>query len=284
MKITDAEITKFLRQADEKEVRPGTLTAYRGDLLHLQRYMNGRDVTKSLMIEYKEYLAKNYKTETANRRLRTARQFLKLNGEQETIVKPVPVKRNLTPENLMTLSDFERMLRYADKLERPRERAIMETLAGTGIRFNELQYLTYEAVKAGVMTVQNKGAIRDVPLQPVKKILLAYCKEQGITAGVIFRTNRGNPISNSQLSRELKHIAGQARVNKKKIHPHNFRHLFSVHYLEAGGDVMELKNILGHQSLDTTSIYTRMTAKQLGQKMTANSILNKLKKKRKGKA
>ena len=84
MKITDVSIEKFLKVTNEKEVRPGTLTAYRGDLLHLQRYMNGRDITKSLMIEYKEYLAKNYKTETANRRLRTARQFLKLNGEQET--------------------------------------------------------------------------------------------------------------------------------------------------------------------------------------------------------
>lgn len=283
MKITDVSIEKFLKVTNEKEVRPNTLTAYRGDLQHLQKYMNGRDVTKSLMIDYKEYLAANYKTETANRRLRTARQFLKLNGEQETAVRPVPVKRNMTPENLMTLSDFERMLRYADKLERPKEKAIMETLAGTGIRFNELQFVTCEALKAGAMTVINKGAVRDVPLQPVKKILTAYCKENGITEGVIFRTNRGNPISNSQLSRELKKIAGAARVNKKKIHPHNFRHLFSVHYLEAGGDVMELKNILGHQSLDTTSIYTRMTARQLGAKMEANSILKKVQKKRRAK-
>ena len=283
MKVTDIVITKFLKAADEKEVRPNTITAYKGDLLHLQKYMDGREVTKALMIEYKDYLAKNYKTETANRRLRTARQLLKLNGEPESIVKPVPVKRNLTPENIMTLSDFERMLRYADKLNRPRERAIMETLAGTGIRFNELQFVTAEALKAGVMTVINKGAIRDVPLQPVKKILQNFCREQGITEGIIFRTRHGNPISNSQLSRELKKIAGAARVSKARIHPHGFRHLFAVNYLESGGDVMELKNILGHQSLDTTSIYTRLTAKQLGAKMQAHNILNKLQKKRKGK-
>ena len=282
MKVTDIAITKFLKAADEKEVRPNTITAYKGDLLHLQKYMDGREVTKALMIEYKDYLAKNYKTETANRRLRTARQLLKLNGEPESIVKPVPVKRNLTPENIMTLSDFERMLRYADKLNRPQARAIMETLAGTGIRFNELQFVTAEALKAGVMTVINKGAIRDVPLQPVKKILQNYCREQGITEGIIFRTRHGNPISNSQLSRELKKIAGAARVSKARIHPHGFRHLFAVNYLESGGDVMELKNILGHQSLDTTSIYTRLTAKQLGAKMQAHNVLTKLQKKRKG--
>ena len=279
MKITKESAAEFLNMVQQREVSRNTLTAYKQDLNTLLAFAGDRELTKDLMLQYKEYLATNYKTETANRRLRTARQYLATGGEAAAAVKPVPVKRNLTPENLMTISDFERMLRYADKLNRPRERAIMETLVGTGIRFNELQYVTVEAVKAGVMTVTNKGAVRDVPLQPVKKILLAYCKEQGITSGTIFQTRCGNPISNSQLSRELKHIAGAARVSKARIHPHNFRHLFAVHYLEAGGNTMELKNILGHQNLDTTSIYTRLTAKQLGAKMAANSILNTLQKK-----
>ena len=273
MKITNESIEKFLQMETEKEVRPNTLTAYRTDLRTLQKFMDGRDVTKKLMIDYKEYLTANYKTETSNRRLRTARQFLIESGKQEAVVKPVPVKRNLTPENVMTVSDFDRMLRYAEKLGRTREKAIMQVMAGTGIRFNELQFVTVEAVKAGVMTVVNKGSIRDIPLAPVKKILQSYCKEQGIREGVIFRTRFDNPISNSQLSRELKYIAGQARVNKKRIHPHSFRHLFAIYYLESGGDVMELKNVLGHRSLETTSIYTRLTAKQLGQKMMQNSLL-----------
>ena len=280
MKITNESIEKFLQMETEKEVRPNTLTAYRTDLRTLQKFMDGRDVTKKLMIDYKEYLTANYKTETCNRRLRTARQFLKENGKQEAVVKPVPVKRNLTPENIMTVSDLDRMLRYADKLGRTQAKAIMQVIAGTGIRFNELQFLTVEAVQAGFMTVTNKGSVRDIPLAPVKKILQSYCKEQGIHEGVIFLTRFGNPISNSQLSRELKYIAGQARVNKKRIHPHSFRHLFAVHYLE-NGDVMELKNILGHRSLETTSIYTRLTPKQLGQKMMQNSLLNRKKTKRK---
>ncbi len=279
MKITREAITDFLGMIQQREVSRNTMTAYKQDLNALLQYAGDRELTKETMLQYKEYLASHYKTETANRRLRTARQFLNMGGQVSSAVKPIPVKRNLTPENLMTLSDFERMLRYADKLNRPRERAIMETLVGTGIRFNELQFITYEAVKTGVVTVQNKGAVRDVPLQPVKKILLNYCKENGITTGVIFRTRYGNPISNSQLSRELKKIAGAGRVSKARIHPHGFRHLFAVNYLESGGNTMELKNILGHQSLETTSIYTRLTAKQLGAKMTATSILNKLKKK-----
>lgn len=275
MIITEKSIENFLQTETEKEVRPNTLTAYRTDLKSLQTFLDGREITKKLMIAYKEHLSQNYRTETANRRLRTARMFLKMNGLQDAVVKPVPVKRNLTPENMMTVADFDRMLRYADKLNRPREKVIMQVFAGTGIRFNELQFLTVEAVKSGVMTVTNKGSIRDIPLQPVKKLLQTYCKENGITTGVIFKTRYGNPISNSQLSRELKYIAGMGRVSKKRIHPHAFRHLFAIYYLEAGGDVMELKNVLGHRSLETTSIYTRLTAKQLGQKMQKNSLLNR---------
>ena len=280
MKINKESITKFLTKVADREVSRNTLTAYRQDLTALLNFVGQDELTKEIMLQYKDYLAANYKTETANRRLRTARQYLTDGGDAAAAVKPVTVKRNMTPENLMTLSDFERMLRYADKLNRPQARAIMETLAATGIRFNELQFITLSAVKAGAATVTNKGAIRDVPLQPVKKILLNYCKEHEIQDGIIFKTRHGNPISNSQLSRELKAIAGAARVSKKRIHPHGFRHLFALNYLESGGDVMELKNILGHQSLDTTSIYTRMTAKQLGQRMAATSILNKVQKKK----
>ena len=160
MKITNDFIKEFLLVEVEKEVRPNTLKAYKADLECLQAFMDGRDVTKKLMMEYKEHLSQNYRTETANRRLRTARQLLTMNGLQDAVVKPIPVKRNLTPGNLMTVSDFDRMLRYADKLNRPREKVIMEVIAGTGIRFNELQFLTVETLKAGVMTVTNKGSIR----------------------------------------------------------------------------------------------------------------------------
>ena len=279
MKITKETIADFMEIVRQREVGKNTLTAYEQDLNFLRMFAGERELTKDLMIQYKEHLSKCYKTETANRRLRTARQFLRQNGEQDAVVKPVTVKRNLTPENLMTVTDFERVIRYADKLGRKQAKAIMETLAGTGIRFNELQFVTVETVKAGVMTVENKGAIRDVPItRQVKKMLQAYCKEAGITSGLIFKTRNGTAISNSQLSRELKAIAGKARVNKARIHPHGFRHLFAVHYLESGGAITELKDILGHTSLETTSIYTRLTAKQLGAKMEKASILDTIKK------
>jgi integrase/recombinase XerD len=266
----------FLTAYREKEVAINTIKTYRGDLNALLHFIGSRELSKETMIEYKAHLAGKYKPETSNHRLRTANLFVKFLGRQECSVKPIPVKRNLTPENLMALSDFERMLRYAAKRNRPRTYAIMETLAGTGIRFAELKFITVETLRAGKATVTNKNVVRDVPLAAVKKELTAYCKENRITQGVIFKTRNGTPISNSQVARDLKKIAGAARVNKAKIHPHAFRHLFAINFLASGGELTDLQNILGHKSLDTTSIYTRVTAKKLGQEMAATSILKKI--------
>lgn len=282
MVITEDLINQFIKAWQSKEVAANTVKSYAGDLKALCIYMDGKEVTRDKMLEYKTYLAGKYKTETANHRLRTANLFYKFSHFDGMEVKPVPVKRNLTPDNLMNISDLDRVLRYADKRNRQQTYAIIETLVGTGIRFSELKYITVEAVKAGKATVENKGAIRDVPLAAVKKILLTYCQDHSIKTGIIFRTRNGTPISNSQLSRDLKSIAGHARVNKKKIHPHAFRHLFAINFLQSGGVLTALKDILGHKSLDTTSIYTRTTAKQLGQEMAATSILKHIKQKGRG--
>ena len=277
MIITHDHVETFLEAWRQKEVAENTIKTYRGDLAALILFLDGREVTKDIMIDYKAQLQDGKKPETANHRLRTANllfRFLKLDGCN---VKPVRVKQNLTPENLMTVSDLERLLRYAAKRKRPQLYAMIETLVATGIRFSELRHITVEALKRGKATVDNKGTVRDVPLAAVKKELTSFCREQHITSGIIFRTRNGTPISNSQASRDLKRVAGAARVNKAKIHPHAFRHLFAINFLASGGNVMDLKNILGHKSLDTTSIYTRVTPKQLGAHMAATSILKKIK-------
>ena len=60
----------------------------------------------------------------------------------------------------------------------------------------------------------------------------------------------------------LKKVAGMCRgIKIDKVHPHSFRHLFAIKFMQEGGDISELKDILGHSSIDTTAIYTRTTSK-----------------------
>lgn len=279
-KVTPETVADFIqsritRAAEkEKELSQNTLEAYKADMGTMQGYFAGKKITRGSMKDYRAYLEENFKPQSVNRKIRTANQYVEYAG-LDAKVQNVRLVRNATYEDVMTAVDLRRMFRYADKLGRPREKAIMETLVATGIRFGELKYFTYEAVKAGHVTVENKGSRREIAMpQQLRKLLKAYCKEAGITSGIIFRTRTGKPVTNPQFWRSIKQIAGQARVKKSKIHAHSFRHLFAINYLQKGGNVLDLQNMLGHKRLETTAIYTRTTTKELGRKMTDTCILD----------
>lgn len=278
--ITPETIKEFseariaIAASKEKELSPGTINAYRIDLTVLEKFLDGEPVTREKMKSYREYLEAHYKPETTNHKIRTANMYLRWAGIDATI-QNIRLVRNATFENVMTPADLRRMLRYADKLGDIRTKAIMETLVGTGIRIGELKFFTVEAVKEKHVIVDNKGSRRNIAMpKQVVQLLKRYCKAAGITSGVIFRTKRGKPITNSQLWVSLKRIAGAARVKKSKIHAHSFRHLFAINYLNRGGNILDLKEILGHKSLETTTIYTRTTTKELRRKMSETCILD----------
>jgi site-specific recombinase XerD len=280
--ITPETIKEFseariaIAASKDKELSQGTLKSYRVDLTTLEDFLAGEPVTREKMKAYRDYLEAHYKPESTNHKIRTANMYLRWAGIDATI-QNIRLVRDATFENVMTPADLRRMLRYADKLGDIRTKAIMETLVGTGIRIGELKFFTVDAVKEKHVIVDNKGSRRSIAIpKQVIQLLKQYCKKAGITSGVIFRTKRGKPISNPQLWRSMQKIAGAARVKKSKIHAHSFRHLFAINYLNRGGNILDLKEILGHRSLETTTIYTRTTTKELRRKMSETCILDEM--------
>ena len=89
--------------------------------------------------------------------------------------------------------------------------------------------------------------------QSLMKELREYAKSKGITEESIFT------IPYHQIYLGLKVVAGAAKVKKSKVHPHAFRHYFRFRYVEKGGNIAQLSDILGHGSIDTTRVYTRGT-------------------------
>ena len=95
-----------------------------------------------------------------------------------------------------------------------------------------------------------------------------YCRENKIKTGPIFKGEKQEKIIASTIWRQMKKIAGAARVNKKKVHAHSFRHLFAIVFLNEFNDsITELADILGHNSLETTRVYTRSTNSQKKSKL-----------------
>lgn len=153
-------------------------------------------------------------------------------------------------------ADFDRLLRVADE----RMKTILLTFYGTGIRVSELRYFTAEGVRSGRITVDNKGKVRTVFLDPsTKTILLDYCEKRKIKSGVIFRNRLGAALSRSYIWRSMKQAAKKAGVELKKVFPHNLRHLFAVERYKADRDIETLRLDMGHSLIATTQRYLKET-------------------------
>ena len=105
--------------------------------------------------------------------------------------------------------------------------------------------------------VFSKGKQREIYLPDcLIEELRNYCGSRNLTEGVIFRGNSALPITRVSVYKMFLSIAEAAGVPKEKAHPHSFRHLFAVTYMEHYGNLPELADILGHSSVNTTRIYT----------------------------
>lgn len=298
MKIDElkAKTEEYLTDLQDSEKARNTVISYRTDLKELFDYLDaaertdGGDLTRADIVSYKENLkASGAATSTINRKVVSINRFLKWAGAVDAAgTKQIKQQEKSTLENVISRADFYRLLKVAltpppqavkaGLKPDPQIWAILLTIANTGIRFGELRYFTVEAVQAArksmCITVENKGKQRTIPIsKDLYKILTDYCKTQGIESGVIFCTRNGTPISNPQFSRRLKKIAGYARINKAKVHPHNFRHLFAKEFMQENGRIDQLQGILGHSSIKTTSIYTRTTAKELATSVAKVNLL-----------
>ena len=262
MDIKD-KLKEFIQEMKLNELTERTLKKYESDINQFIKEANISNIDqlkKESLIEYKSIIQEKYKTASINNKITIINKFIDYLNLPELKLKQIKQQKKTSLENVLNESDYNRLLRLAERLGKIRTLYIMKTLAGTGIRIDELKYITVEAIKKGYTQVENKGKIRDIIISKnLSKELKSYCKEQDIKEGILFASNTGKPLDKAYIWRELQYIAGQARVRKDKVHAHSFRHLFAKTYLRDGGNITHLADLLGHSSLDTTRIYTMQT-------------------------
>lgn len=253
-------IEAYKQELEHRELATGTKKLYLRAIKDFLEYADGKEITKSLLIDYKKELLKQYATSTANTKITIINNYLDFK-EKDLSVKQEKVQRNNIMDNVLTETDFNRLIRIAKRRGKERERVTMLILYYTGIRISELENVTVEALKNGYIDIENKGKHRRVPIaNKLKKILRKYIKDEGIEKGSIIVNRKGDPLSRGYIFKQLKWIGGQARVKKNKVYPHSFRHLFAKQWLRHNNNnVLELANLLGHSSLETTRIYTALS-------------------------
>lgn len=110
------------------------------------------------------------------------------------------------------------------------------------------------------MEIYNKGKWRQVYLpRKLRKELLSYCADNGISQGPVFLTFGGQVPDRVNIWYMLKRLARRAGVEEQKVYPHNFRHLFARSYYDINRDIAHLADLLGHSNVETTRRYTLET-------------------------
>ena len=175
----------------------------------------------------------------------------------------------------LNLTEIEKILNEIE-LNQPhghRNRAIIETLYGSGLRVSELVNLTLSNIffKEDIIRVTGKGdKQRLVPLGNYsKKFIKIYMDEIRIFKkikkednDVLFLNRNGRKITRAMIFTIIKESTRKAGI-KKKISPHTFRHSFATHLLENGADLRSIQLLMGHESITTTEIYTHLDKKHL---------------------
>lgn len=154
-----------------------------------------------------------------------------------------------------------------------RNRAMLETLYGCGLRVSELIALKITSIyyNDGFLRIIGKGnkerlvPINDYALKTLRIYINEIRSHQKISKGAedfVFLNNRGKPLSRVMVFTIIKRLAIQAGI-KKKISPHTFRHSFATHLIQNGADLRAVQEMLGHESITTTEIYTHLDRKFL---------------------
>lgn len=267
------KLNEWILEQRLAEYEKSTLDRYEANVTKFIEWLpEDEEITKELLIEYKEHLAEELgSTNTINTNIVEVNKFLKWLGLKECCVKKIKMQSSQSNEDVLSLADYKRLLRFAKRFGDHQLYFIMKILAMTGIRISELRYFKVENMGSYYIKCFNKGKERTIIVrQDLMRELKRYAREQGIKEGYLFPspTIKGQMVNVSTIWRHMKKIAGASRVKKDKVHAHSFRHLFAQVFLNTYTDsITELADILGHKSLETTRLYTRTSDAQKRNKM-----------------
>jgi integrase/recombinase XerC len=240
-----------------------------------------RDVTPDQVKEFLAFLGtQSYSKSTIARKLATLRSFYKF-CMRRGIVSSHPLASIRTPKQEKRLPKFLELDQITKLLNTPddntllgaRDKAMLEVLFSTGVRVSELVDLNFGDVDVEGQVIRVRGKGKKQRTTPVGGTALAALKKYldlrrvDARAGAfdqqaLFVNKHGQRLSTRSVRRKLDKYLAEAGLDPS-ISPHTLRHSFATHMLNNGADLRSVQELLGHQSLSTTQIYTHLTTQRL---------------------
>lgn len=265
----------------EKQLSSNTVEAYERDLIEFNAFLNNKklsNVSTSDIRKYISYLVDNKESDkTLSRKLVSIRTFYTY-LMRENIIDSNPSEKIELPKIRKTLpktlnkEEIDKLLSIkCTNAKEWRNKAMIELMYATGLRVSELVNLEVNDIdfKDDYVRVFGKGKKeRIIPLADVtSKVLSEYINVyrdsllKGYLTDKVFISSYGKGITRQGFFKILKKVAKEVNI-EKDFSPHTLRHSFATHLLEYGADLRSIGEMLGHENIKTTQIYTHLSNNQ----------------------
>ena len=269
----------------ERGLSNNSVAAYELDFKRLKTYMDSHqiDVVHATFDDLQAFVFETFKeiksAKTQARLLSSIHSFYRfllyhhyIEQDPSELIEMPRIEKKL-PE-VLSIEEIDAMIAQIDmsKPEGHRNRAIIEMLYGSGLRVSELTELRLSNIyrKEGYMRILGKGnKQRLVPISPVADEQFGYWLNDRSkldikpeASDIAFLNHYGRQLTRAMIFTIVKRLAEAAGI-RKTISPHTLRHSFATHLLQNGADLRIIQQLLGHESIVTTEIYTHVDIQDL---------------------
>jgi len=266
----------------QKGLSQNTVDSYKSDLTKLSNYLQNQDLSKTnidnFFIDMSEF---NYSSSTKKRMHSSIKNFLKYINENEDYesidISDIKLKSSKKLPEVLSITDIENMINFYnhETYLDSRNRTVIDVLYSTGCRVSELCDINISDIDLDEKYLKLKGKGSKQRIVPIGSMLYKNLM-QYLNVRETFLQNRGEPLFLSKSKNKLDRTA-VFRIIKKTaknislqtdVHPHTLRHSAATHMLEGGCDLRTVQEFLGHSSVSTTQIYTKVTKEFLEEAFT----------------
>lgn len=278
-------IDSYLNELKRLNYSPRTIETYKTGLAYLVDFLEPTSITEISSSDLKDFQRKLFKTElrmtSQARILTTVRMLFKYAAKEDFIFADpatsldLPKEEKRLPRIILSEDEIDQLVNQSNQgYLGLRNRAILETFYATGMRVTELITLNIYSINQHDLTVRIKGKGRKDRIVPIsgRALILVqkYINELRPTLAkrnkdadnTLFLGQLGKQMKRADLSNMLKMLAEKAAL-EKKVTPHVIRHSVATHLLRHGMDIRYIQELLGHEDLRTTQIYTKVENKDL---------------------
>lgn len=257
----DGRIKRFSAYLESRELAQNTVQSYKSSMENFFKLYD--EATKENGLRWKkDLLADGLNPKSVNVRLNAFNAYCTMMQDEHEKIKTLRVHSATAVSNVISAEDYKRLL--DGLLEDGNEKWYfgVRLLASTGARVSEFVRLTKADLDRGYAELWTKGKIRRIyiPKSFIEESAAYYANFA--PKEYLVQNRNGKQITDRGVSQMLQCFSKRYGIDKKVMHPHSFRHLFALEFLKRNNNLSLLADVMGHSSVSTTAIYTRMTKEQ----------------------